>query len=69
MTAVVSTCPICLRDFYAMHAGHTYCGRSCQLEAARRAHYPEPETPEQYAARLAAAIERRPDLARMWGLG
>lgn len=44
------------------------CGRACQLEGARRAHYPEPETPEQQAARLAAAIARNPELAARYGV-
>lgn len=60
-------CAVCGRAFCG-RAEQRYCGRACQLEGARRAHYPEPETPEQQAARLAAAIARRPDLAELWGL-
>lgn len=60
-------CAVCSRAFMG-RATQRYCGRACQLEGARRAHFPEPESPEQQAARLAAAMARRPDLAQRWGL-
>lgn len=60
-------CRICERS-YIGRVGQRYCGRACQLEGARRAHYPEPEAAAQYRARLAAAAARRPDLAERWGV-
>lgn len=60
-------CRICERS-YIGRVGQRYCGRACQLEGARRAHYPEPEPPEQQAARIAAAIARNPEMAARYGV-
>lgn len=60
-------CAVCGRAFLG-RVEQRYCGRACQLEGARRAHYPEPETPEQQAARLAAAIARNPEMAARYGV-
>lgn len=60
-------CRICERS-YIGRVGQVYCGRACQLEGARRAHWPDPETPEQHRARLAAAIARNPGAAARYGV-
>lgn len=67
----VATCPVCGRDYVRLRADGTpyaFCSVACQLQVARDTHYPAPETAEQYRARLAAAMARRPDLAERWGV-
>lgn len=71
MVTAVATCPVCGRDYVRLRVDGTpyaFCSVACQLTVAREAHYPEPETPAQYRARLAAAAARRPDLAERWGV-
>lgn len=67
----IATCPVCARDYIRLRVDGTpyaFCSVACQLQVARDIHYPEPETPDVYRRRLAAAIARNPEMAARYGL-